>query len=342
LTQSLRVVFAGTPDFAAKHLAALLQSEHEIVGVYSQPDRPAGRGKKLKASEVKQRALEHNLPVFQPENFKSQQDKDQLAELNADIMVVVAYGLLLPKDVLDTPKLGCINVHGSILPRWRGAAPIQRAIWAGDKQTGVTIMQMDEGLDTGDMISIATCDIESTDTSASLYCKLADLGPIALIDTLADIANGKAFAKKQDDALANYAKKLSKDEANIDWQMPAEQIERNIRAFNPWPICFTQLQGNTVKIHSAEVVAMSGQAGTVLAVDKTGITVATGSNALKITQLQPQGKKPMAVKDFLNGRADWVATGSVIGTSVNSSSMDSAPEIEALEIDRSEKGSSHE
>ncbi|WP_105173018.1 methionyl-tRNA formyltransferase [Pseudoalteromonas sp. T1lg24] len=313
MSKPLKIVFAGTPDFAAQHLDALIKSHHDVIAVYSQPDRPAGRGKKLKASEVKQLALTHDIPVYQPENFKSDDAKQQLADLNADIMVVVAYGLLLPKAVLETPKLGCINVHGSILPRWRGAAPIQRAIWAGDAETGVTIMQMDEGLDTGDMISIATCPIEAADTSASLYSKLAELGPTALIDTLATIADGTATPEKQNDELANYAKKLSKEEANIDWHMPAQQIERNIRAFNPWPICFTQMQGNTVKIYAAELVENTGNPGEILAADKTGITVATTEGALKITQLQPQGKKPMSAQDFLNGRADWVAVGSTLG-----------------------------
>ncbi|WP_372771019.1 methionyl-tRNA formyltransferase [Pseudoalteromonas sp.] len=315
MSKPLKIIFAGTPDFAAQHLDVLIKSEHQVIAVYSQPDRPAGRGKKLKASEVKQLALTHDIPVYQPENFKSDDAKQQLADLNADIMVVVAYGLLLPKVVLETPKLGCINVHGSILPRWRGAAPIQRAIWAGDAETGVTIMQMDEGLDTGDMISIATCPIEATDTSATLYSKLAELGPTALIDTLATIADGTAKAEKQNDELANYAKKLSKDEANIDWQITAQQIERNIRAFNPWPICFTQMQGNMVKVYAAELVNGTGRAGEVLAADKSGITVATGGGALKITQLQPQGKKPMSAQDFLNGRADWVAIGSILGES---------------------------
>ncbi|WP_100912358.1 methionyl-tRNA formyltransferase [Pseudoalteromonas spongiae] len=313
MSKPLRIIFAGTPDFAAQHLDALIKSHHDVIAVYSQPDRPAGRGKKLKASEVKQLALTHDIPVYQPENFKSDEAKQQLADLNADIMVVVAYGLLLPKVVLETPNLGCINVHGSILPRWRGAAPIQRAIWAGDAETGVTIMQMDEGLDTGDMISIATCPIEAADTSASLYSKLAELGPTALVDTLATIADGTATPEKQNDELANYAKKLSKDEANIDWHMPAQQIERNIRAFNPWPICFTQMQGNTVKIYAAELVEKTGNPGEILAADKTGITVATTEGALKITQLQPQGKKPMSAQDFLNGRADWVAVGSTLG-----------------------------
>lgn len=313
MTQPLRIVFAGTPDFAARHLQALIDSEHEVVGVYSQPDRPAGRGKKLKASEVKTLALEHELAVYQPESFKGEEAQQTLANLNADVMVVVAYGLLLPKVVLDTPRLGCVNVHGSILPRWRGAAPIQRALWAGDAETGVTIMQMDEGLDTGDMLHIATCPITAQDTSASLYTKLAELGPPALIDTLNSMAAGTAVAQSQDDDLANYAKKLSKEEANIDWTLDAAQLERNIRAFNPWPVCFTQMQDNTVKIWQAEVVEQSGEAGTVLCADKQGIVIACGEHALRISQLQPQGKKPMSAQDFLNGRADWVTPGNKVG-----------------------------
>ena len=309
VTQPLRIVFAGTPDFAARHLQALIDSDHDIVGVYSQPDRPAGRGKKLKASEVKSLALEHNIEVFQPQNFKEESARQTLADLNADIMVVVAYGLLLPKAVLETPKLGCINVHGSILPRWRGAAPIQRAIWAGDERTGVTIMQMDEGLDTGDMLRITTCDIDAQETSASLYQKLAELGPTALVEALNDFHN--LTPEKQDDAEANYAKKLSKEEAFLDWQ-DAEQLERNIRAFNPWPVCFTKLGSHTVKVYGADVVEGQGQPGEVLSADKHGIVVACASKALRITQLQPPGKKPMSAQDFLNGRADWVPLGAVL------------------------------
>ena len=313
MTQPLRIIFAGTPDFAARHLQALINSEHHIVGVYSQPDRPAGRGKKLKASEVKALALEHDLPVFQPQSLKTDEALEELNSLNADIMIVVAYGLILPKAILAAPRLGCLNVHGSILPRWRGAAPIQRAIWAGDQQTGVTIMQMDEGLDTGDMLHISRCPIISTETSASLYTKLAELGPDALINTINRLANGDITPEPQNDADANYAKKLSKDEANIDWSMDAEQIERNIRAFNPWPVCFTQMSGNTVKIYQANVVEQSGAAGTVLAIDKNGIVVACGKHALSISELQPQGKKPMAINDFLNGRSNWVTPGTVLG-----------------------------
>ncbi|WP_165736415.1 methionyl-tRNA formyltransferase [Pseudoalteromonas sp. C8] len=313
MTQPLRIIFAGTPDFAARHLQALIQSEHQIVGVYSQPDRPAGRGKKLKASEVKELALEHNLPVFQPQSLKNDEALAELTSLNADIMIVVAYGLILPKAILEAPRLGCLNVHGSILPRWRGAAPIQRAIWAGDEQTGVTIMQMDEGLDTGDMLHISRCPISTTETSASLYTKLAELGPDALIETINKLANGEITPEPQNDELANYAKKLSKEEANIDWSMSALQIERNIRSFNPWPVCFTQMGGQTVKIYQAQVVLQSGDPGQILSSDKNGVVVACGEQALCITQLQPQGKKPMAINDFLNGRSDWVTPGTILG-----------------------------
>ncbi|WP_372377553.1 methionyl-tRNA formyltransferase [Vibrio natriegens] len=311
MSQSLRIVFAGTPDFAARHLAALLSSEHEVIAVYTQPDRPAGRGKKLTASPVKNIALEHDIPVYQPENFKSDEAKQALADLNADIMVVVAYGLLLPQAVLDTPKLGCINVHGSILPRWRGAAPIQRSIWAGDAETGVTIMQMDIGLDTGDMLKIATLPIEATDTSASMYEKLADLGPQALIDCLADIAADKAVPVKQDDELANYAKKLSKEEARINWSDNAEHIERCVRAFNPWPMSHFEAAENSIKVWQSRVAEQTSDkpAGTIVQADKTGIYVATGNGVLVLEQLQVPGKKAMPVQDILNSRASWFEVG---------------------------------
>ena len=311
MSQSLRIVFAGTPDFAARHLAALLSSEHEVIAVYTNPDRPAGRGKKLSAPPVKQLALEHEIPVYQPENFKSDEAKQELAALNADIMVVVAYGMLLPQVVLDTPRLGCINVHGSILPRWRGAAPIQRSIWAGDKETGVTIMQMDIGLDTGDMLSIATLPIEATDTSASMYEKLAGLGPDALVECLADIASSKAVAEKQDDELANYAKKLSKEEARINWSDDAAHIERCVRAFNPWPMSHFEAAENSIKVWQSRVAEQTSDkpAGTILQADKTGIYVATGQGVLVLEQLQVPGKKAMSVQDILNSRASWFEVG---------------------------------
>ncbi|MDB1122565.1 methionyl-tRNA formyltransferase [Vibrio algarum] len=312
MSQSLRIVFAGTPDFAARHLAALLSSEHEVIAVYTQPDRPAGRGKKLTASPVKNIALEHDIDVYQPENFKSDEAKKQLAELNADIMVVVAYGLLLPQQILDTPRLGCINVHGSILPRWRGAAPIQRSIWAGDEETGVTIMQMDIGLDTGDMLKISKLPIEATDTSSSMYEKLAGLGPNALVDCLAEIVTSKATPIKQDDALANYAKKLSKEEAKIDWSQDAESIERCIRAFNPWPMSYFSVADSNIKVWQGRVenIANDKEAGTILKADKTGIYIATGNKVLILEQIQVPGKKAMSVQDVLNSRSSWFEVGS--------------------------------
>ncbi|MCT6700490.1 methionyl-tRNA formyltransferase [Rheinheimera sp. 4Y26] len=313
----LRIIFAGTPDFAARHLQALLNSEHEVVAVYSQPDRPAGRGQQLQASPVKQLALQHDIPVYQPKSLKKAKAQAELAALNADLMVVVAYGLILPAVVLGTPKLGCINVHGSILPRWRGAAPIQRALWAGDAQTGVTIMQMDEGLDTGAMLSIATLPIEPNDTSASLYEKLAEVGPKALLDALQDLPALQQKAVAQDDAKANYAEKLSKEEAQLDFHKAAAALEREIRAFNPWPVSYLQLGNQQLKIWQARVEPLTQAAtpGTVLKVDKKGIVIATSDGALVLEQLQPPGKKAMAVADFINGRADWFPVGQVLGVS---------------------------
>ncbi|KJF97549.1 methionyl-tRNA formyltransferase [Photobacterium leiognathi] len=311
MSKPLRIVFAGTPDFAARHLAALLSSQHDVVAVYTQPDRPAGRGKKLTASPVKAIALENDIPVYQPVSLRNEEAQQELAAIDADIMVVVAYGLLLPQEVLDTPRLGCINVHGSILPRWRGAAPIQRSIWAGDTETGVTIMQMDIGLDTGDMLKVATLPIEATDTSATMYEKLAELGPGALIDCLSDIADGTAVAVKQDDEQANYAKKLSKEEALIDWAMDAAAIERCVRAFNPWPMSYFTVAEQNVKVWQTAVEADNqGKApGTILSADKQGILVATGNGALRLISLQPPGKKAMSAADLLNSRREWFEPG---------------------------------
>ncbi|WP_421240822.1 methionyl-tRNA formyltransferase [Aeromonas enteropelogenes] len=307
----LKLIFAGTPDFAARHLAALLSSDHEVVAVYTQPDKPAGRGQKLTASPVKELAIAHNLPVFQPASLRNEEAQAELASLGADLMVVVAYGLILPKVVLDTPRLGCINVHGSLLPRWRGAAPIQRAIWAGDTETGVTIMQMDVGLDTGAMIRKVSCPIAADETSTSLYDKLAELGPQALVDTVDAMAAGNTTAEPQDDALANYAQKLSKEEARIDWSMEAVAIERCIRAFNPWPISWFEVADQTVKVWQAEVITQDhGQvAGTLLKADKQGIDIATGKGVLRLLTLQPPGKKAMSVTDLLNSRRDWFEPG---------------------------------
>jgi methionyl-tRNA formyltransferase len=306
----VRIVFAGTPEFAAKHLQALIDAKMDVVAVYTQPDRPAGRGKKPQASDVKKLAQEHDLPVCQPENFKHADAIGELESWNADIMVVVAYGIILPKAVLETPTHGCVNVHGSILPKWRGAAPIQRSIWAGDKQTGVTIMQMDEGLDTGPMLLVNTVDILSDDTSATLYAKLAESGPAALVYALANYTTLKPIVQNNDDA--TYAKKLSKEEACIDWQLDAEQLERNCRAFNPWPVQWFNVNDTAVKVWSSKVVGdttAQHAPGTIISADKDGIVVACAKGALCLTHLQVPGKKPMSVADILNSKADWFITG---------------------------------
>lgn len=309
--EKLNIIFAGTPDFAAKHLSALLNSEHNVIAVYTQPDRPAGRGKKLTASAVKELAVQHNIAVYQPENFKEAGSVEQLAALNADLMIVVAYGLLLPLAVLEIPRLGCLNVHGSLLPRWRGAAPIQRAIWAGDAETGVTIMQMDEGLDTGDMLAKASCLIADDESSASLYEKLALQAPQVLVDTIKQLVNGELKAEKQDPQLACYAKKLSKSEALIDWSKDAVFIERCIRAFNPWPMSYFMLEDKAIKVHKASLLANNSEqpAGTIIAADKNGIQVATGEGIINLEVLQLAGKKALPVQDILNSRRELFAQG---------------------------------
>ncbi|AML56627.1 methionyl-tRNA formyltransferase [Serratia rubidaea] len=311
MSDSLRIIFAGTPDFAARHLDALLSSGHQVVGVFTQPDRPAGRGNKLTPSPVKVLAQQHQLPVFQPKSLRPEENQHLVADLKADVMVVVAYGLILPKAVLDMPRLGCINVHGSLLPRWRGAAPIQRALWAGDRETGVTIMQMDVGLDTGDMMHKIACPIEATDTSASLYDKLAELGPQGLLATLQQMADGTAQREVQDEALVTYAEKLSKEEARLDWRLSAAQLERCVRAFNPWPISYFTVDEQPVKVWQAQALAGGNGAepGTILQADKHGIQVATAEGILCLTQLQPAGKKPMSAQDLLNSRREWFTPG---------------------------------
>ncbi|AOV95742.1 methionyl-tRNA formyltransferase [Edwardsiella hoshinae] len=314
MSQSLRIIFAGTPDFAARHLAALLGSEHQIVGVFTQPDRPAGRGNKLTPSPVKALAEQHALPIFQPASLRLAENQKLVADLQADVMVVVAYGLILPQAVLDMPRLGCINVHGSLLPRWRGAAPIQRALWAGDAETGVTIMQMDAGLDTGAMLLKLACPIAQDDTSATLYDKLADLGPQGLLTTLAQLADGSAQAQQQDDALACYAEKLSKEEARLDWRLSAEQLARCVRAFNPWPVSFFMLEEQPVKVWGAYALKQDSDAlpGTIVSADKHGIAVATAQGVLLLTQLQPAGKKSMAARDLLNSRKESFLPGTLL------------------------------
>ncbi|MEI3776930.1 MULTISPECIES: methionyl-tRNA formyltransferase [Pectobacterium] len=314
MSDSLRIIFAGTPDFAARHLDALLSSGHEVVGVFTQPDRPAGRGNKLTPSPVKVLAEQHSIPVFQPKSLRPEENQAMVQALNADVMVVVAYGLILPQPVLSMPRLGCINVHGSLLPLWRGAAPIQRALWAGDSETGVTIMQMDVGLDTGAMLHKISCPILPQDTSATLYDKLAELGPRGLLETLEQLADGSAVAETQNDALATYAEKLSKEEARLNWQLSAEQLERCIRAFNPWPVSYFIVDEQPVKVWKAEVIAKAhdSQPGTIIQADKQGIQVAAADGILNIQELQPAGKKVMAAQDLLNSRREWFVPGNTL------------------------------
>lgn len=309
---SLRIVFAGTPDFAARHLDYLLQhSDANVVAVYTQPDRPAGRGKKLSPSPVKTLALKNNLPVFQPADFKHQGNLDELAALQADLMIVVAYGILLPPAVLDTPRLGCINVHASLLPRWRGAAPIQRAIESGDRETGITIMQMDEGLDTGDMLAKTTCVIAPTDSAATLHDRLIEIGAPLLLATLRLIADSKTNPEKQDDSQSTYAKKISKAEAQLDWRQPAKLLARKVRAFNPFPICFFIHNNKAIRVW--EAVPLDNQSaaapGSITANDKNGITVQCKTGSLLLTCIQLPGKKAQPVADILNAYSDLFAPG---------------------------------
>lgn len=311
MTAPLNLIFAGTPEFAAIQLQALLGSRHRVIACYTQPDRPAGRGRKLTPSPVKALAQEHGIPVYQPVNFKNADDVAQLKTLDADLMVVVAYGLILPKAVLDAPRLGCINVHASILPRWRGAAPIQRAIAAGDRETGVTLMQMDVGLDTGAMLLKVTTPISADDTGGSLHDRLAQIGAPALLETLEQLAAGAAKPQAQDNSLATYAHKLTKEEAKLDWTRSAADLHNLIRAFNPWPVTHTELDGDTIRVWKAERQTGNHQAapGTLLDVSRDGVTVATGDGLLRLTELQLPGGKCLPVAALLNSRADWLQAG---------------------------------
>lgn len=317
MTSSLRIIYAGTPEFSVAALQTLIDSEYDVVAVYTQPDRPAGRGRGMQASPVKQKALEFGIPVYQPESFKDESTVQVLAELSADLMVVAAYGLLLPPHVLQTPRLGCINIHASLLPRWRGAAPIQRAILAGDSKTGITIMQMDEGLDTGAMLATAECLISEQDTGSTLHDKLMVLGAETLMDALPGIVDESIEAVKQNDSDACYAAKLNKAEARIDWQQPAEDIQRAVRAYNAWPVAFCEYKKNgkpaKLRVWQAHVLLESDNnaftasgvlPGTVIAENADssdcGIDVLTGNGILRITRLQVEGKRAMSAADFLN------------------------------------------
>ena len=318
----MRIIFAGTPDFSASCLDALLPlPDHEIVAVYTQPDRRAGRGKKLQASAVKQLAVENGLVVEQPLSLKADDAQQQLAAYNADVMVVAAYGLLLPAAVLQAPRLGCINIHASLLPRWRGAAPVERAILAGDDHTGITIMQMDEGLDTGLMLAKRSCSINSDETGDSLRSKLVELACPLLVESLASLEALQGNAQPQDDADACYASKLEKSEALIDWHCDADTIERKIRAFTSAMRCSTDCNGQAVKIIAATavdeaVIAMSSDdysPGEVARADRDGLLIRCQPGWLLATEIQLPGTKPMTVAQVLNGRAELFRVGVMLG-----------------------------
>jgi len=307
----MRIVFAGTPEFAAQHLQALLDANRQVVAVYTQPDRPAGRGQKLMPSPVKQLALQHGIAVYQPQTLRDPAAQAELAGLQADLMVVVAYGLILPQAVLDMPRLGCINSHASLLPRWRGAAPIQRAVEAGDAESGVTVMQMEAGLDTGPMLLKVSTPITADDTGGSLHDRLAELGSRAVVEAVTALEAGSLKGEVQDDNLATYARKLNKDEARLDWSRPAIELERLIRAFHPWPICHSSLDEAAVKIHAARLADGQGAPGQIIGAGKDGLQVACGVGSLLITRLQLPGGKPLNFSDLYNSRREQFAPGKV-------------------------------
>ncbi|MFT6623997.1 MAG: methionyl-tRNA formyltransferase [Cycloclasticus sp.] len=297
----MNIIFAGTPAFSISSLQALIASEHRVCAVYTQPDRPAGRGRKVQIGAVKQLALDNGIPIEQPVSFKSSQVLERLKHYQADLMVVVAYGIILPIDVLTTPRYGCINIHASLLPRWRGAAPIQRAILTGDNETGVTLMQMDAGLDTGDMLSKSICPIEQDDTSSTLHDKLSLLGAETLIKLLADIERQQLTPKAQPTSGVTYAHKLSKQEALIDWHMPAVEVHRAIRGYNPWPVAHTLLNNNSLRIWQSKTTAdrTNDEPGSIK-VDKNQLFVACKDNYLEITELQPANKRRMSAREYLS------------------------------------------
>jgi len=301
----MKIVFAGTPDFSVPTLQLLLDGPHDIVAVYSQPDRPAGRGRKTTASPVKQLAMQYDVPVYQPVSFKEEAARQVLSALQPDLMVVIAYGLILPPVVLAMPRMGCVNVHASLLPRWRGAAPIQRAILAGDAETGVCLMQMDAGLDTGPVLASSVSPIAAEDTGSRLHDKLAQLGAQLLSENLAALERGELEPRQQDEALACYAGKLKKSEAQIDWNMPAVEIMRRILAFNAWPVAETRYADRQLRIWDAIVVPGDAEAlpGTVQSVNKTGIEVACGAGRLRILELQLPGARAVPAGEFINSHA---------------------------------------
>lgn len=297
----MRIVFAGTPAFAVPSLEALLASDHRVIAVYTQPDRPAGRGQKLKSCPVKQLALSHRIPVCQPATLRTAQAIEEFSRLEPDLLVVAAYGLILPKELLEIPPLGAINVHASLLPRWRGAAPIQRAILAGDQETGITIMQMVEKLDAGPMLLQKAISILPDETAGELHDRLARLGAQALLEVLPAIAAGTISPKSQDESQATYADKIRKEEAHLDWSQPAWRLAQATRAFNPWPVAFTRYGDSLLRIWRAEAVDRSVQdaPGTIVSAGKT-LEVATGDGCLRLLEVQLPGGRPMAAQAFLN------------------------------------------
>lgn len=297
----MRVLYMGTPDFAAAALEAIVEAGHEVVAVVTQPDKEKGRGKAVSMSPVKECALKHNIPVLQPVRIRRPECVDELKQYPADVFVVAAFGQILTQEILDMPKLGCINIHASLLPAYRGAAPIQWAILDGLKETGVTIMQMDAGIDTGDILLQEKIDIEPTDTGESLFDKLSVLGAKTIVKALPMIEQGTLQPVKQDDSKSNYAKMLSKEMGLIDWNMDAEVIERYVRGLNSWPSAYTYIGGKQLKIWRAEVVQSEGTPGEVTGVDKKSFTVACGNKSLKLLEIQLEGKKRMDVGAFLLG-----------------------------------------
>ncbi len=300
----MKIIFAGTPHFAANALEALLEKKHEVVAALTQPDRPSGRGMQLTASPVKQKAIQHNIPVMQPASLKTAEAQQLLANLQADAMVVAAYGLILPQSVLDIPRLGCLNIHASLLPRWRGAAPIQRAILAGDAETGITIMQMDEGLDTGLMLLKKHCLIEADDTAQTLHDKLAVLGAEAIIEVLGNLQTRTINGVAQDSSHSTYAAKLIKAEAEIDWTNSAKQLEQAIRAYNPTPVAFSSLNNTIIKVYKATVsdaLIENAEPGKVLELNKQHIRIACGVGSLLLEVLQKPNGKPLPVAQFVQG-----------------------------------------